>query len=117
MDAVGVIIGVSWIFIGLLCAGLAIPLLCGKIGRNRFYGARFPQSFASDESWFAINRFAAKRMLVASLPLVVIGTVSLFLPLETHPAAAILLGFAHLIFVLTPVFVTWRFARRYGKTV
>ena len=55
---------------------------------------RFPQCFASDESWFAINCFAAKRMLVASLPLVAIGIVSLFLPLKTHPDAAILLGFA-----------------------
>ena len=116
MDAIGVIVGVSWIFAGLLCAGLAIPLMRGKIGRNRFYGARFPESFASDEAWFSINRYAGKRMLVASLPLAATGVVSLFLPLTTHPNAAILLGFAPLIFVLAPAFATWRFARRYGKS-
>lgn len=117
MDAVAVTVGVSWTVAGLLCAGLAIPLVRGRVGRNAFYGVRFPQSFQSDDAWFAINRFGGRRMLVWSVPLVTTGVVSFFLPLRSHPALALTFGFAPLVFVLIPVVESWRFARRYRPRV
>lgn len=113
MDPVAVTVGVSWTVAGLLCAGLAVPLVRGRVGRNAFYGVRFPQSFQSDDAWFAINRFGGKRLLVWSIPLVAAGIVSFFLPLQSHAGLALTLGFAPLIFILIPVLASWRFARRY----
>lgn len=112
MDSVAIIIGTSWILAGLVCAGLSIPLLQGKIGRNRLYGARFQQSLASDESWLTINRFAGRQGLIWSLPLVAIGLATLFLPLAAHPSIAIAIAFAPLIVIFIPVIATWRFAQR-----
>lgn len=116
MDSIAFIVGMSWILAGLLCAGLSIPLLLGKIKRNRLYGARFRQSLASDDAWFAINRFASKQFLIWSVPLVAIGIVALFLPLKSHPAMAIAVAVVPMIFVFIPVIATWRFAWRFEKS-
>ena len=113
MDAVAITVGTSWIITGLLCAGLAIPLVRGRVGRNALYGVRFPQSFQSDEAWYAINRFGGKRLIIWSIPLVATGIISFFLPLQSHTGLTLTLGFAPLIFVLIPVLESWRFARRY----
>src|SRR5262245_10722907 len=82
MDAVAITIGISWTLAGLLCIGLSIPLIRGKVSRNAFYGVRFPESYQSDEAWFAINRFGGKRLALWSIPLIVVGVVSFFLPLR-----------------------------------
>lgn len=107
------IIGTSWTVLGLLHIGLAIPLVRRCIGRNSLYGVRFPQSFQSDDAWFAINQFGGKRMIVWSIPLLVVGVVSFFLPLQSHLALTLTLGFAPLIFILIPIAESWRFARSY----
>src|SRR4051812_28405941 len=117
MDAVAITIGISWTLAGLLCIGLAIPLVRGRVGRNSFYGVRFPQSFQSDDAWFAINRFGGKRLMVWSVPLIAIGIICFFLPLQSHIGLTLAMGFAPLIFVLIPVFEAWRFARRYRPKV
>jgi hypothetical protein len=113
MDAVAITIGLSWTFIGLLTTALCIPLVRGRVGRNPFYGIRFPQSFQSDEAWFAINRFGGKRMIIWSIPMIVIGIVSFFLPLQSRTLLTLTLGFAPLIFILIPAIEIWQFARRY----
>jgi uncharacterized membrane protein len=113
MDAVAITIGISWTLIGLLCIALSIPLIRGHIGRNALYGVRFPESFESDEVWFAINRFGGKRLAIWSVPLVIVGLVSFFLPLQSNTALTLVLGFAPLVFILIPLFQSWRFARRY----
>ena len=117
MDAVAITIGISWTVVGLLCIGLAIPLMRGRVGRNPFYGIRFPQSFQSDDAWFAINRFGGRRLIVWSVPLVVIGIASFFLPLQSHTGLTLTLGFAPLIFIFIPVVEAWRFAQRYRPRV
>jgi hypothetical protein len=113
MDAVAMTIGISWTLTGLFCAGLSIPLIRGQIPRNPLYGARFPESFKSDEAWFAINRFGGRRMAAWSVPLVITGLVSFFLPLQSNTALTLALGFSPLVFILIPVLQSWRFARRY----
>ncbi|QOV87444.1 SdpI family protein [Humisphaera borealis] len=113
MDAVAITIGISWTLVGLISIALSVPLIRGHIRPNAFYGVRFPQSFESDEAWFAINRFGGMRLAVWSTPLVVVGLVSFFLPLRSNTALALVLGFAPLVFILIPVFESWRFARRY----
>jgi hypothetical protein len=115
MDAVAITVGSSWTIAGLLVIALAIPLARGQIGPNALYGVRFPQSFQSDEAWYAINRFGGRRMMIWSIPIVATGIVAFFLPMQANPGLALTLGFAPLAFVLIPVFETWRFAQRLPK--
>jgi len=113
MDKISLLIGSSWLLTGLLSAALAIPLVRGCIGGNGLYGVRFPESFASDEAWYAINRYGGKRMLVWSLPLIATGLCCFLLPLEKNPSLTLALGFAPLVFICIPAYEAWRFARAF----
>lgn len=114
MDGVGMIIGWSWAIIGMLMYRLGMPLLRGQVGRNHYYGVRFPQVFESDDAWYAINRFGGRCMIIWAVPLVVVGLLYFFfLPMQLHNGIALTLGFAPLVFVLAPVWQTWQFARQY----
>jgi uncharacterized membrane protein len=115
MDAVAITVGISWTIAGLLVIALAIPLARGQIGPNAIYGVRFPQSFQSDEAWYAINRFGGRRMMIWSIPIIATAIASFFLPLQANPGLALTLGFAPLAFVLIPVVEAWRFAQQQAK--
>src|SRR4051812_43023162 len=113
MDPIAFTIGISWTLTGLLCIGLSIPLIRGRIRRNSLYGVRFPESFQSEEAWLAINRFGGRRLAAWAVPLVLVGLVCFFLPLHSHPAMTLVVGFAPLLLILIPLLQSWRFARRY----
>lgn len=113
MNPVALTIGLSWIGVGLLSISLAVPLVLGRVKRNAYYGVRFPQSFQSDEAWFAINRYGGRALLWWSLPIVVCGSLILFLPLKAQPIAALGVGIAPFLFVLIPLIQSWRFARHW----
>lgn len=113
MDPLALILGLIWTLVGLLMAGLAIPLVRGRIRPNHFYGVRFAESFQSDEAWFAINRFGGKRLLLWSVPIVLLGVVTLFLPVSRHPMLALALGLVLLISVLIPAVQSARFAKSF----
>ena len=111
MDSVGIIVGVSWIVAGVICMGLAIPLIRGKVRMNPFYGVRFRESYLGEEHWYAINRYGGKRMAIWAAPLIVVGVVSLFLPLQRQAGLTYAVGFGPLVFIFIPVIESWRFAR------
>lgn len=77
------------------------------------YGVRFRQSFQSDDAWYAINRFGGRRLIAWAVPLILVGIACFFLPLQSHTALTLILGFAPLICVLAPCLQAWRFARHY----
>ncbi len=64
--------------IALLIAGLSLPLILRKVPMNPFYGVRFRQSFQSQEAWYAINGYGGKALLIASIPILLVGLYGLF---------------------------------------
>ena len=81
--------GISNLFISLLCIGISIPLLCGKIKRNHWYGVRIPKAFVSEDNWNKINQYGAKAMIYWSIPVLVLGiamTISAFFISKTEPS-------------------------------
>jgi|GEM_PF-4162459 len=48
----------GWVYLaaGMVLVGLALPLVWGKIGPNRWYGFRVGVAMRSRAYWFAINR-------------------------------------------------------------
>ena len=64
--------------VALLIAGLCIPLIRRKIPMNRFYGFRLPQSFVSNEAWYAINEYGGKVLLLWMLPVFFVGLYGVF---------------------------------------
>lgn len=73
-------IGLTNIFVGLLITILCIPLVKRKIKMNGWYGMRIPKSFKSEENWYKINEYGGKLFIYWSIPILLIGIISLFLP-------------------------------------
>jgi hypothetical protein len=110
VDKLSIILGVSNLFVGLLCLGLSWPLYTGKVGRNHIYGFRTKKTLASDDVWYAVNRYAARRMLPWAAGLAGLGAATLMLPLEQHPKLAVAIGLAPLV-VLIPCLQGLRYCR------
>lgn len=111
MDPISVIVGCSTIFCGLLCIGLAIPLLKGKVKMNRFYGVRFAKSFESDENWHKINDYGARRLIFWSIPMLAIGAATFVISLGNRPLLTLLLALAPIL-VLIPAVESYLYARK-----
>lgn len=101
MDAVSLTIGLSTIAVSLLTAGLSVPMATGRTRRNHLYGARLSASMASDEAWDAVNRYAGRQLIFASVPVLIFGVVALFLPFKQYPLLTALCPAIVLASVLT----------------
>jgi len=113
MDAIAMTFGVVWTSVGLLCMVLAVPLVRGQVRPNALYGFRLPQSFRSEEAWYAINRFGGRKLFIWSPVLIALGLVSFFMPFRSHPALIVILACTALVSILTPLLITVRFAIRF----
>ncbi|MDM8524006.1 SdpI family protein [Desulfococcaceae bacterium HSG8] len=110
MNSANIIIGITDIFCGLLFIGISIPLLKGEVRMNRFYGIRFAKSFESEENWLKINAYGAKRIILWSVPVIIIGIITLFVPLRDRTWLTILLVHAPLIIII-PAVESYLYAR------
>jgi len=112
MNTANLVLGLTWILLGLFMIGISIPLLKGKIKMNHWYGFRFMKSFESTENWYKINRYGAQRMILWSAVLMVLGIVILFLPpIRRNPIAIIAVLHAPLILLIAAV-ESWLYARK-----
>ena len=112
MSGLGIAIGISNIVVALIGWALAIPLLRGRVKMNRLYGVRFKRSFESDELWYAINRYGARRLIVWSIALAIVGIVTPFVVHEGRETMAVLLALAPAVFYGIACFESYRFAKR-----
>ena len=111
MDMVNIILGISNIFIGILMIIISIPLVQKSISMNEIYGVRFKKSFESEENWYKINAYGGKQLIIWSVPLIVFGVVTFFLPLKNNELRIILVACAPLI-VLVPAFTSYRYSKK-----
>ncbi len=111
MASINLILGLTNVFCAVLVIGLSMPLLRGKVKPNLFYGMRFAKSFESDELWYEINAYGARRMIFWSVVLLVIGGLAFFVPLEGHTLRTLLFAFAPLLYLI-PTLETYRYARK-----
>lgn len=111
MDATATILGFSNIFAGILVIAVCIPLLNNKIGMNRWYGFRFRKSFSSDELWYEINRYGAKRMIFWSVVIITVGVIGLVIPSSNNEIPRISMSGAPLLLII-PALQSWLFARK-----
>ena len=90
---------------------ISIPMLKRKIPMNRWYGARFKKSFESEEYWYKINAYSAKQLMLWSIPLLIIGIVTLFLPLEGNTGLLNAIAFSPLL-ACVPCLISYRYAKK-----
>lgn len=112
MTVANLILGLSNTLCALLAIALAVPLLRRRIGRNALYGIRFAKSFQSDQLWYDINEYGARRMILWSVLLLGIGLASFFLPLEGRDGLGLALALAPVVIYLIPCMESYRYASR-----
>jgi hypothetical protein len=70
----------SHLLAGLTIVAFSWPLVKRMIGRNRFYGIRTQEAFASEEQWYKINEYGGRLFLRWGIVVVIVGLVGLALP-------------------------------------
>ena len=88
--------------------GLAIPLVLRRIGSNRRYGIRYRKAFRSEESWYEINAFGGRQILIWAVPIVAAGFAILFIPVADPPSLLQILllgGGPVVVFLPIPVLI------------
>ena len=80
MVAVAVLVLVTETIVGLLLAGLSIPLLLNKVPPNPWYGFRTRLTLSDPRIWYPVNAWCARWLLWLGVATLVAGLVSLLLP-------------------------------------
>ncbi len=57
----------------------AVPLIQRKVKMNQWYGVRIPATFASEEVWFDVNRYAGRLLLFWGFAIATTAIVGAFL--------------------------------------
>ncbi|MEZ6068152.1 MAG: SdpI family protein [Planctomycetaceae bacterium] len=82
--------------VGGLFLVLGVPLWCGMVPRNRWYGFRTPGTLRSDRVWYPVNRLSGGWMIATGI---FVGLTALFTYLGRVPIGqAVMTNVACLIF-------------------
>ena len=111
MDKTALTLGTSLACLAVVMMLLGLPLLKRKIPMNRWYGARFKKSFESEENWYRINAYSGKQLILWSIPLLLLGAATVFLPLAKHPGWIGAIVWSPLL-ALAPCLVSYRHAKK-----
>ena len=65
---------------GIFLAGLALPLILGRVPPNFWYGFRTSRIMNSKTLWYAANRYAGWRLLAAGAAIVASAQIGLWMP-------------------------------------
>ena len=74
---------------GLLLVLVSLPLLFGKVPPNSFYGFRVAATLDNPRLWYAVNKHAAKRLIVSGVILIAAAFLLFFVPGITVDAYAL----------------------------
>ena len=71
---------ILYIAAGTLLVLLSLPLLFELIRPNPLYGFRVSQTLDNREVWYAVNKYAAKRLILAGTSFVIASILLYFIP-------------------------------------
>ena len=74
--------GIINIASALMIIGISIPLVKHKIKMNHLYGIRIKKSFESEDSWYKINEYGGKQLIIWSIPMIFVGFICFFVPID-----------------------------------
>ena len=107
---INIVLGVSNLLSGLLIILLSIPLKKGSIKMNKWYGFRFSKSFESDDAWYKINKYGAERFIKWSIPIMVVGMFSFFIPFNDNVLLILIFSFFPMI-ILIPAYECYLYTK------
>ena len=107
-----ILLGLSNIFCGLIIIGVSIPLAKEHIPMNKWYGIRFKKSYESDDNWYKMNKYGGTRLIIWSIPIVLIGIATFFIPSESLNTSLIIFLALFPLIVIIPSFESYLYSRK-----
>jgi amino acid permease len=117
MSTEWLIIGISNICVAIFCIVTSIPLLNGRIKRNRWYGIRIRKAFVSEENWKKVNEYGARAIIRWSVLVLIMGLLlviaSFFISFKPTQNIVWLLipTLLSVVFILGALVQTWIWSR------
>ncbi len=96
--------------IGLVCVVVAVPMMFGFVGRNRYFGIRLAEALASDGNWRKINSFGGRRLALFGMFLLVVS----YLLRDIAPPPTSAWSPVVLVVPLTPLVLVIRSIQRFA---
>jgi len=78
----GIISGftILFVFVGLLVAGLSVPMILRRVKPNPWYGFRTPKTLADEEAWYEANAYSGRLLLAVGISWVVAAVGLRYVP-------------------------------------
>ena len=93
-------------FVGLVIAGISVPMVLDKVPPNHLYGFKTKKTLSSKEFWYKSNRRAGKEFAIAGLAISVGSLVLLTLSSVSHvPLPGYVLAILNPALVILPVLI------------
>ena len=73
-------LAILYLVSGALLILLALPLLFEKVPPNAFYGFRVAKTLDYPQIWYAVNKYAARRLVAAGASLLFAALIFYFIP-------------------------------------
>ena len=108
------ILMVMYAVMGLVVAGIGIPLAQRRIKPNSWYGVRFGRIMKDEELWYAVNAYVGRWLLVLGLLTTVLALVLAAIPgISILKYTFVVLGIVA-VGTLLATFFSWRYFRSLG---
>lgn len=102
-----------YVLCGMLLVILSIPLIAEKVPPNPYYGFRVSQTLDDPKAWYAVNKYAGKRLFWTGV-IYVITAIGLYLIPNLSVDAYALTCLAIFVFAFTVAMIQ---SMRYMKTM
>jgi uncharacterized membrane protein len=111
-----------FVCIGILCIGLSMPLIKGKVKPNRWYGFRLQVTLKDDRIWYPANRFGGKLLLAYGLAVLGAAVLLPLLSVNYQLALSNEMYMKYMVVLLISgavliLFLSWRYARLKEKEI
>ncbi len=97
---------------GLLIAGLAVPLVAGRVPPNPWYGFRTPRTLRDPAVWYPANAYAGRWLLAAGIVISLAALALFFVPAMSIATYGYSMLAVTLVMVAVSVIQSVRFLRR-----
>lgn len=112
MDEINIILGVTYILLFFVCILTSIPLLKRKIKMNYLYGVKIKKSYSSDENWYKINEYGAKRVIVWSFLFLFSAIAGFVMPFGDNTMFILLYAIAPIAIIIIPIIEIFKYAKK-----
>jgi len=112
--AMKIFFGILLLWFAAMAMGICYPLIQRKIKMNRFYGFRFPQSFYSEESWYKINAYGGKTLIIWAIAAVMASILLISVPMDSLALLSSVLLLV-ILSILIPIVFTYKYARQFER--